>query len=197
MRIIGVTGGICSGKSTVTRVLASLGVSVLDADKLGHRAYEKGSDCFQKLVEHFGTKIIGSDGEINRQLLGSIVFSDISKMNELKTIVWPEIRRLIIEELKVLENQGIENVVLEAAVMIEAGWQDLVSTLWVVSVDRETAKTRLMARNSLSESDALKRIDSQISNEERCKYASVVIDNSSIDKPMSEFEDEIRKLYSQ
>lgn len=159
------------------QILRQLGVEVLDADKLGHKAYEPGTACFDQLVEHFGEKIV-EDGQINRRVLGSIVFSDPAEMTALQGIVWPEIRRLIIESLATLESQGTAVVALEAAVMIEAKWYDLASCLWVVTVSREVALHRLVVRNGLSEEEAAKRIDSQVSNEERCVYATLVIDNN-------------------
>lgn len=192
--MIGITGGICSGKSTVTRVLKDAGVHILDADKLGHKAYEPGTSCFNKLVQHFGESIVDEKKEIDRRVLGSIVFSDPSKMQELQSIVWPEIRGLIISNLDELKAQDVRTVALEAAVMIEAGWYDLVSTLWVVTVKRDVALKRLMARNGLSEEEALKRIDAQISNEERCDHADLVIDNSN-DNSMEALEEKVRSAY--
>jgi phosphopantetheine adenylyltransferase/dephospho-CoA kinase len=193
MYVVGITGGICSGKSTVTSVLQSLGAQVLDADKLGHQTYEQGTQCYAKLVENFGDRIIGEEGKINRAVLGGIVFSDQSKMEELTGIVWPEIRELIKKELGQLESAGVKVVALEAAVMIEAGWQDLVSNLWVVTVEREVAKARLMARNNLSEEEALKRIDSQITNEERTRLANVVIQNGG---DVEELKERVRTTYA-
>eukprot|EP01032_Pedospumella_encystans_P008312 gene8312-9884_t len=116
-------------------------------------------------------------------------------MKELQNIVWPEIRHLIGSSLKELEAQDVKVVVLEAAAMIEAGWQDLVSTLWVISVNKDVALKRLMTRNSLSEADALSRINAQISNEERCGFANLVIDNSD-DDSMQAFEDKVKSAYS-
>lgn len=196
MKVIGVTGGICSGKSTVTKALQNLGIHVLDADKLGHRAYEPGSECYRKLIEHFGAQIVAEDGQINRPVLGSIVFSEPAKMKDLQNIVWPEIRVLIAQSLHDLDRKGIDVVVLEAAVMIEAGWQDLVSTLWVINVDKDVALKRLMKRNGLSEVEALKRIDSQLSNEERVKRANLVLDNSSPEKTVDEFEREVVQAFN-
>ena len=178
MYVIGVTGGICSGKSTVVQLLEEKGVQVLDADKLGHEAYEPGTDCFNLLVNHFGSDIV-SDGKINRKALGSIVFSNPDQMKSLQGIVWPEIRRLINDRIDAFKAQGVEIVALEAAVMIEAGWYDIADELWVVVVERDVAVNRMIERNSVSEEDALKRINSQLSNTERCEHATVVINNNT------------------
>ena len=183
MLIIGITGGVASGKSTVIKTLQDNGVITIDADKLGHKAYERGNACYHRLVECFGTSVVGEDGEINRRRLGEIVFSEKSKMAQLNGIVWPVIRQLIIDELNSIRSRlDISSpppiVAVEAAIMIEAGWQDLVSVLWVVRVEREIAKAFLMARNCITEEDSYKRIDSQISNDDRCKYATYVISNN-------------------
>lgn len=180
----------------MTRVLQSLGIQVLDADKLGHKTYEPGSECQRKLMQNFGKNIVGEDGQVNRPLLGSIVFSDPAKMKELQGIVWPEIRILLAENLHRLEQEGCKVVVLEAAVMIEAGWQNMVSTLWVINVDRDVAKERLMKRNGLSEKDACSRIDSQLSNEERGRHANLLFSNSSDAKSLEEFEQEVLEAYN-
>ena len=202
MKIIGVTGGISSGKSTASRLLGQKGgrgggsgsgecseggatgvreeeIIVLDADKFGHEAYKKGSDCWVRLIDHFGPRIQDDDGEINRRELGSLVFTDKAKMRELEAIVWPEIRRLLEIRIKELREGGAcKVVVVEAAIMIEAGWQDMVDFLWVVVVDRDIATERLMKRNNLSREEAEKRINAQITNEERMRHATRVITNN-------------------
>jgi dephospho-CoA kinase len=188
MLVIGLTGGVASGKTTVSNILKSLGVILINADLIGHRTYEKGTDCYHKLIEQFGNTIVAENGEINRRRLGDLVFSDKSKMNELTGIVWPAIRKMLIKELDdirstVKAGDSPPIVALEAAVMIEAGWTDLVSTLWVIHMDRDVAKGLLMTRNNLSTEEASKRIDSQMSNEERCKQAShILYNNGSLDQ---------------
>lgn len=195
MFIIGITGGICAGKSSVSRILQELGVRILDADKLGHKAYEPNTECFRKLVEHFGEGIVDDHGEVDRKKLGSIVFSDQNEMKSLQSIVWPEIRRLIVENFDRMRLEGNQILALEAAVMIEAGWNDLVSCLWVITARRDVALARLMRRNNLTEEEAIKRIDAQISNEERCAVADLVIDNSK--GSMEDLEKIVRSAYAQ
>lgn len=186
MHIIGITGGIGSGKSTVTKILAdnNKAVVVIDADKLGWEAYQRGTSCYTKVKDHFGLinkDIVGEDGEINRKVLGSIVFSDKSKMRELESIVWPEIKDMIIKRIEELKTEGkVDMIVIEAAIMIEAGWQDLVDMLWVIYVDREIAIERIKKRNSLSEEESAKRVDSQMSNEERLKYSNYSVNNIDV-----------------
>jgi dephospho-CoA kinase len=178
---VGVTGGICSGKSSVTKHLKARNIPVIDADQLGHRAYAPGTSCFQRLVEQFGESIVAEDGSINRRALGGIVFSDKSKMEELNAIVWPEIRTLIIQELDRARAEAIPLVVVEAAIMIEAHWYDLFDQVWVVCTDETTALQRLCERNGLTEEQARQRLAAQTSNEERKKHAHGIIDNNDDD----------------
>lgn len=178
MKVIGVTGGICSGKSTLARIFSEKGVKVVDADLLGHKAYEQGSACYHSLRNAFGDGILTSSGDIDRRVLGGLVFGSKDKMKLLCDIVWPEIRRLIGLELGHLRDAGERLVVLEAAVMVEAGWQDLVDELWVVQADVDTAVQRLMQRNGLTEELARQRISAQLSAAERNKAATLVIDNN-------------------
>ncbi len=177
MRSIGLTGGIASGKSTVVKQLQELGAATIDADILGHQTYEPGTETFRQVVEAFGDDLVAEDGTIDRSKLGPKVFGHPDGMKRLTDIVWPGIRALAEAELARLDAAGTEVAVLEAAVMIEAGWQDLVDEVWVVAVSRDTARDRLMARNNFSEEDADRRIDSQITNDERLKHADVVISN--------------------
>ena len=128
-------------------------------------------------MEAFGDDLVAEDGTIDRSKLGPKVFGHPDGMKRLTDIVWPGIRALAEAELARLDAAGTEVAVLEAAVMIEAGWQDLVDEVWVVAVSRDTARDRLMARNNFSEEDADRRIDSQITNDERLKHADVVISN--------------------
>ncbi len=176
---IGLTGGIASGKSTVAKYLEQLGAHVIDADKLGHRAYEPDTRAFRAVVEAFGPDVVDADGRIDRKALGAKVFGRPDRMKELTDIVWPEIRRLAEAELATVNREGPARiVVLEAAVLFEAGWQDAVDEVWVVTVPPEVAVARACARDGLSPEDVQRRIDSQMSNDERRARADVVIDNS-------------------
>lgn len=175
--MIGLTGGIASGKSTVAGYFRERGVPVLDADLLGHRTYEPGTDAYWKVVEAFGSEVVAADGTIDRKVLGAKVFGRPAELKRLTDIVWPAIRRLASEELAELEAAGNELAVLEAAVLLEAGWEDLVDEIWAVVVHPELAVARLRSRNGLDEAAAWARIRSQLSNEERVRRAHVVIEN--------------------
>ncbi|MFQ5381683.1 MAG: dephospho-CoA kinase [Dehalococcoidia bacterium] len=178
MRTIGLTGGIASGKSTVTDFFKAKEIPVIDADLLGHRTYEPGTDTFRAVVSAFGDELVAPDGTIDRKVLGGKVFGKPDELKRLTDIVWPGIRRLAEEELAALEEAGHELAVLEAAVMIEAGWEDLCDELWVVVVEPDIAVRRLATRNGLEEEAARARIASQLTNEERIARAAIVIENN-------------------
>ena len=176
--VIGLTGGIASGKSTVTRFFRDQGVPVIDADLLGHRTYEPGTDTFAAVVRAFGDELVAADGTIDRRVLGGKVFGKPDELKRLTDIVWPGIRRLATEELDSLRAAGNEVAVLEAAVMFEAGWEDLADEVWVVVVEPDHAVKRLAERNGLDPEAARARIASQLTNAERVAKADVVIENN-------------------
>ena len=177
--IIGLTGGIASGKSTAARHLASVGAHVIDADRLGHRAYEPGTAAHRAVIETFGPDVRADDGTIDRRALGGKVFGDPAQLKRLTDIVWPEIRRLAQEDIASAQATDPDAiVVLEAAVLLEAGWQHGLDETWVVVVDRDTAVARAMARDGVDAAAVQSRIDAQLSNEERVAQATAVVHNS-------------------
>jgi dephospho-CoA kinase len=177
--IIGLTGGIASGKSTAAKYLGSKGASVIDGDVLGHRAYDPHTQAFREVVETFGEEVIGADGTIDRKVLGGKVFGNPEALNQLTSILWPEIRRMAEAEIASLQAANPDtHVVLEAAVLFEAGWEDAVDEIWVAVVDVETAVSRAMERDGADEAAIRKRIDSQLSNDERRRRADIIIDNN-------------------
>lgn len=195
---IGLTGGIASGKSTVARHLASLGAHVIDADKLGHRAYEPGTEAFRAVVAAFGDDVVDGDGRIDRKALGAKVFGRPERLKQLTDIVWPEIGRLAAADIAAaLERDPNGIIVLEAAVLFEAGWQRTVDEVWAVIVDPELAVARACARDGLSPEDVRRRIDAQIGNDERRARADVVIDNSGdLDSLLASVEAQWARLQS-
>lgn len=178
MRTIGLTGGIASGKSTVTDFFKAKDVPVIDADLLGHRTYEPGTDTFKAVVAAFGDELVADDGTINRQVLGGKVFGRPDELKKLTDIVWPGIRKLAEAELAALGKAGTQVTVLEAAVMLEAGWDDLCDELWVTVVEPDQAVQRLAERNNMDEESARARISSQLTNDERVAKADTVIENN-------------------
>ena len=178
MHVIGLTGGIASGKSTVTGFFKDRDIPVIDADILGHRTYDPGTDTFKAVVAAFGDDLVAADGSIDRRVLGGKVFGKPDELKRLTDIVWPGIRKLASEALSEFEAAGNSLVVLEAAVLFEAGWEDLVNEVWVVVVEPAQAIQRLATRNGLDEAAARARIESQLSNDERISRAHVVITNN-------------------
>ncbi|XP_065896616.1 bifunctional coenzyme A synthase-like isoform X2 [Dysidea avara] len=132
--IIGLTGGIASGKSSISKRLSNLGAFTVDCDKLGHQAYNPGTDCFKSLVEQFGPDIVNKEGMIDREILGGIVFSDKIKMTQLTSIVWPEIWRLAHQQIINAWDQGYKVCVVDAAVLLEAEWDQYLHEVWVTVV---------------------------------------------------------------
>ena len=176
---VGLTGGIGSGKSAAAKILATLGAGLIDADLVGHASYRAGTEGFDKVIEAFGDDLIGSDGEIDRKKLGPIVFSEPGNLTRLNEILHPIIYSMIKTELKNMENSGEKVAVVEAAILIEANWQDLFDELWVVDTDKEEVIRRLIDRNNVTRDQALERIESQIGREERNGYADAIIENNA------------------
>jgi len=176
--VIGLTGGIASGKSVVSDMLREERALVIDADKVGHEAYARGSGCYDAVVAAFGPDVVGPDGEIDRKALGGKVFGDPAQRKRLEGIVWPWMRGVMEKRLAGHRSDGVPVVVLEAAVLIEADWTPIVDRVWLVKVSPDVARERLMARNGLTAEQADARIGAQLTNEERERHAQVVIDNS-------------------
>lgn len=175
--VIGLTGGLASGKSTAAQHLVKLGASLVDCDRLGHRAYEPGTPSFDAVRNAFGDEVVGNDGRIDRAVLGGKVFGEPDELKKLTDIVWPEIGRLARAEIDATDPDGI--TVMEAAVLFEAGWTQGLDEIWVVTADPQIAARRAVARDRLSAGEVRKRIASQLTNEERAARADVVIDNSA------------------
>ena len=188
--IIGITGSIACGKSTVSNYLKSKGYIVIDADKIGHEALDD-DYVKEKLILAFGNEIL-DDNKINRQKLGELVFGNSSNLNVLNSIIHPEIRKKILQ--KIDKNNDKEFIFIDVALLFEAKFDDLVDKIIVVYVDKNTQLTRLMKRNSISEKEALSRIVSQMSPIEKAKLGDYTVNNNfdvintyeQVDKVLSE-----------
>ena len=176
MVVIGLTGGILAGKSTISGMLAEKGAVIIDADKIGHAAYKPHTETWQELLDAFGDGILKKNGEIDRKRLGEIVFADPDALSRLNRIVHPRMREMMREEIEQLRGEGVAVVVLEAAVLIEADWTDLADEVWVAVAPEDVVIKRLRDRGGLSEEQARARIRSQLPAEERAKHADVIID---------------------
>lgn len=177
--VIGLTGGIASGKSTVSGMLSDLGAKIIDADKIAREIVNPGMAALKKIVENFGSEILNLDGTLDRKALGNKVFSDPGKLRLLNEITHPEIRRIVEERISQIRERcsGII-IVIDAAVLIESGMSDLVDEIWIVYVDQDTQIKRLIKRNSMEPEEAEMRIKSQMSFCEKVKYSHRIIDNS-------------------
>ena len=183
--LIGLTGGIASGKSTVVQYLRYQGYPVIDADKLGHKVLEPGNPGYSKVLEKFGEGILNKDKTVNRLILGGIVFSDPAKLNSLNEISHPIIAEMVLKDFKSIVSKGSKGVVfLEAALLIEANWYKMCHHIWVVTLEAPEANRRLQKRDGLSESEARSRLDSQLTTKERLAYADVILRNDGSRKDL-------------
>ncbi len=176
--VIGLTGGIGTGKSEVARMLSELGAVMINADQVGHEAYTPNSEIWREVVEAFGEGILLDTGEIDRQKLGAIVFARPEQLTKLNQIMHPRMARMVEERIQELRDQGVPVVVVEAALLYEAGWDTLVDEVWVTNSGPGQVVPRLQARTGLDEQEIRKRIDSQMPAEERLSRSDVVVDNS-------------------
>ena len=191
-RVIGLTGGIGSGKSTVSQFLAELGAIIIDADKVGHEAYQPNTDTWRELVKTFGNQILATDNTIDRKKLGTIVFSNPEELKRLNSIVHPRMFEIIKKRIEDYRRKGTKVVVLDAATLFEANWTPLVEEVWVVVADETNVIKRAMMRTALPEEQVRSRICSQMSNEERIKRANVVIHN---DGTMADLRAKVKELW--
>ncbi len=176
MKVIGLTGGIGSGKSTVSRLLAELGAGIIDADKVGHEAFKPDTEGWREVAAAFGRQILAADGKIDRKKLGEIVFGNPGSLERLNRIMHPGIHNMVKAQLEKYQRQGVEIIVLEAPLLIESGWASTVDEVWVTVASEATVLRRLQERMGLSKPQSLARIRSQLSPEERARHADVTID---------------------
>ncbi len=179
MLVIGLTGGIGTGKSEAARHMVELGARLIDADLVGHEAYAPQTEAWRKVLEAFGEGILNPDGGIDRRSLGNIVFSDPENLARLNAIMHPLMAGMVQEKIDGFREQGAGVVVVEAALLFEAGWDFLVEEVWVTDSPEESVIERLAQRNGMSEEEARRRVSSQMGRRERLNRADIIIDNSS------------------
>ena len=193
MIVIGLTGGIGSGKSEVSRMLRELGAEIIDADRVGHEAYLPNTETYDRVVAEFGEEILQANGEIDRKRLGARVFAEPGARERLNAIMHPRMYAMIEERIQRLRERGATAVVLDAAILIEAGWVSLVDEVWVVTAPEETVVQRIGQRNGLPAEQVRQRIRAQIAPGERARQAAVVIDNS---RGLEELDTRVREVWT-
>jgi dephospho-CoA kinase len=177
MHVFGLTGGIASGKSTVTRMLRELGAEVLDADVLAREVVEPGTPGLADVAARF-PGVLGSDGRLDRVKLGARVFSDATERAALNAIIHPRVREAFLEKVQALEARGVKRVIYDVPLLIEAGMHEWMEGVAVVWVPRDLQKARLMARDGLDAAGAEGRLAAQLPLDSKRAHATWVIDNS-------------------
>ena len=178
MKTIGLTGGIGSGKSTVSQLLGELGAFVIDADKVGHEIYLPGKEAWKQVTAAFGQDILAPDQTIDRKKLGAIVFGSDDARKKLNSIVHPLMFKDIDYRIKEKRADGFTKpIVVEAAILIEANWLPLADEVWLIVTNKNAVIERVVSQRGLSARDTEARIASQLSDAERRKYATLVIEN--------------------
>jgi dephospho-CoA kinase len=192
MLLVGLTGGIGAGKSTVARMLAQRGAVVIDADELARRAIDPGTPGFDAVVKSFGPELLTSEGAIDRNRLGALVFADVEARRKLEAIVHPEVARLFAQEAA--RYRDTDKVVVYAVpLLVESGLQEMFDVVVVVTADRDARIARLAAARKMSGEDTRGRMEAQLSDDERERAADVVIRN---DSSMAELERRVDELWA-
>ena len=198
--IVGLTGGIVGGKSTVASMFKDLGVKIVDADKLGHSVILPYRPAWKKIIRLFGKDFLRKDLTIDREKLGKIVFTNQTLLKKLNEITHPEIIKLIKKEINLAKNKTYSQekvLIIDAALIYEAKIDRLMDKIIVVYIDEDEQVKRLIRRNNLSKEEALHRIKSQMSTKEKVKMADYIIDNSSsLDKTKKQVEKIWKNLVS-
>lgn len=180
MLTIGLTGGIGSGKSTVAKILGEFGAPIMDADKVAHTTYAPGGPAYDAVLTAFGAEVLAADRTIDRRKLGAIVFGKPEQLKKLTDIVWPATFDAIRCNVAELRARGAKlPIVVEAAILIEANWIPLFDEVWLVRASRDQVIERIESQRGLKRAETEARIRAQLSDDERAKQASLVIDNSA------------------
>ncbi len=179
MLTIGLTGGIGSGKSTVSKLLAELGAPIIDADQVGHAIYAPDGPAYPDMMAAFGEGILAPDRTIDRKKLGPIVFADPAALRRLNSIVHPKMFARMREMVDAMRTGGERKpIVIEAAILIEANWQPLFNEIWLVVASRERVIERVERDRGLKPEQTEARIRAQLSDDDRRKYATTVVTNN-------------------
>lgn len=195
MIVIGLTGGIASGKSTVAAELRRLGLPVFDADEASRQAVAAGSEGLKLVQQTFGSEYLTPTGELNREKVAALVFRDKEALKNLEAII----HKIVLSEVECFlqdcRRQGFQAAVLDVPLLIECGWHEKVDVVWLVAVSIEEQIKRAMLRSGMPEADVKRRIAAQMSLEEKKAYAGVVFDNSGeLENTLSAVRKEVKKI---
>jgi dephospho-CoA kinase len=190
--IVGLTGGIAAGKSVVAGMFSELGAAVIDADALGHEVIAPGGPAYDVVVSEFGKEILNTDGSVNREALGAIVFSNAAKRAVLEMLTHPPIIEMLGKKISAALEKHPPMVVVESAILFEKNLHQGFGTIIVVHSDQKIQKQRLMERSGLGENEALERINSQMPVAEKARLATYVIDNSGT---MNELRERVKAVF--
>ena len=177
-KLVGLTGGIASGKSTVSKMLSQVGFPIVDADLVVHRLQQPGQPGFERLVDQFGQSILTAAGQLDRQRLGQMAFSNADTRQELNRVMQPLIRDTIFDQINDLKKAGMPAIILDAPLLFEQQYDEDCDLVVVVAVNYENQLVRLMARDNYSRVEAKERVDSQMPLSQKEKLADLVIDNN-------------------
>jgi len=177
--VIGLTGGIGTGKTEVTHVLRELGAVVIESDKVAHLSYRPGTDAYDEIIDQFGKEVLDDSGVIDRGKLGGLVFAGPDLRIQLEKIVWPAVRSWITERLIQEKERGTKIIVIEVPKLFEAGWDDLADAIWTVEAPSAAIAQRVNVRSNLSETETNARVQAQITRAERAERADLLIENSA------------------
>ena len=194
MVVAGLTGGICSGKSTVAAMFRRFGVTVIDADQVAHELVEPGQPFFEAVASAFGREVVGADGRIDRRRLGAMVFADPKARRRLETILHPAIILECERRIRQAEVSGAAVCLVDAALLIESGWYTRCDAVILVEASEAVQLDRLVASRGLSREEAILRIGSQMPQEEKRRHARYVIENEG---PLEETERQVKAVWEQ
>ena len=192
MLVIGLTGGIGTGKSELSHILRDLGAVVIESDKVAHQSYEPGTTAHGLIVKLFGEDVLDGSGFIDRKSLGKIVFADTARRLELEKIVWPATRKLTLALLEKETVRGTRVVVVEVPKLFESGWDKVADVVWTVEAPQSVVIQRVERRSGMSELDTKARIAAQFTRQERVDRADIVIEN---DATLEDLRNQISKLW--
>lgn len=192
MRLVGLTGGIGSGKSSVSRILAAYGASIIDADHITHNLQQRGRPLWSAILKAFGWPILLADGSLDRKKLGRLVFNDADQRHVLNHIVRPAVQREIHAGIERARGEGAALVVIDVPLLIEGGLYRIVDEVWVVYTEPEQQAARIQQRDGVSADTAWRRIAAQMPLKDKLAYAQRVIDNRGTER---ELEEVVRNLW--